>query len=97
MSTHNTFSYDSTPKDIMYRVEVHTDTNELNVTCIGMECVDSPFEGGYIANEAVPKWLQGRLSVLSICEYDPPTTWIEGVGKRIDANVYWVVGTFPTE
>lgn len=34
--------------------------------------------------------VQEKLAVLLMRSYDPPTELIEGVGRRIDKNVFWV-------
>lgn len=36
------------------------------------------------------KDVQEKLAVLLMRSYDPPTELIEGVGRRIDKNVFWV-------
>jgi hypothetical protein len=35
-------------------------------------------------------WMQEKIALLMMTPLDKPTVAIEGVGKRIDANVYWV-------
>jgi hypothetical protein len=34
--------------------------------------------------------VQEKLAVLMMRSYDPPTELLEGVGRRIDKNVFWV-------
>ena len=88
MSTDDTLLYDS-----IYRVQVDYGTNAVEVTCIGMNCVDSPLEGMYSSVDELPDWFVGRLAVLSVCGTDPPTLgFVEGVGRRIDEYTYWVHG-----
>jgi len=87
MSTDDTLFYDS-----IYRAQVDYDTNAIEVTCIGINCVDSALEGMYSSVDDLPDWFIGRLAVLSICDADPPTLLIEGVGRRIDEHTYWVYG-----
>jgi hypothetical protein len=84
MSTHSMLSH-----DIIYRVQVIEGTNSIHVTCIGIECVDSAVREGYYTLSDLPEWFSGRLAVLSICSTDPPIP-VEGVGRRIDENTYWV-------
>lgn len=85
MSTHDMLSH-----DIIYRVKVIEGTNSIHVACIGMECVDSTMREGYYAVSELPDWFSGRLAVLSICSTDPPIPELEGVGRRVDENTYWV-------
>jgi len=39
----------------------------------------------------LPAWMQGRVAVLSMLTEKPPTDSIEGVGRRISADIYWIV------
>jgi hypothetical protein len=71
MSTRNTFTYDKSQQDSIYRVKVNNVTDSVEVVCIGMDCVDS-------------------ISVLGITTHGYRAVWIDGVGKRIDEDTYWV-------
>ena len=35
--------------------------------------------------------MQEKLAVLSMMKVDPPQTKVEGVGMRIDDDVFWVI------
>ena len=41
--------------------------------------------------ETLPEWMQKRLAVLMVMEYEPPTKIVRGIGRRIDKNVFWVL------
>ena len=71
----------NTPDDKLYRVQVHSDTNNIEVEAEGMYCS---------ANE-LPLWLQERLAVLMMTDWRPVTEIVEDVGRRIDETTYWVV------
>jgi len=43
----------------------------------------------------LPDWMQKRIAVLSFMSYEPPTEYIENVGRRIEKNVYWIL--YPEE
>lgn len=90
MSTLNTFPYDTPSEDNLYRVRVNKPTNSVEVTCVGMDCIDSPLHNGYYCAEDVPKWMSHRLAVLACLPYGGVQTWLTGVGKRIDVDTYWV-------
>ena len=75
--------------DSVYRVYVSPHTNAVEVSCIGME-VDSTVEGEYDSVDALPLWMQEKVALLMMTSLDKPTSEVEGVGRRIDANVYWV-------
>ena len=73
--------------DNIYRVSVCPDG--VDVVCFGMG-VDTIHDGHYINADVLPKWVQERLAVLMMMSYTPPTEEVEGVGRRISRDVYWV-------
>jgi hypothetical protein len=73
--------------DSIYRVSVCTDG--VDVVCFGMG-VDTIHDGHYINVDVLPKWVQERLAVLMMMTHTPPTEEVEGVGRRISRDVYWV-------
>ena len=81
----------NTPDDKLYRVQVNSDTNAIEVSCIGIDKVDAEAEGMYRSADALPIWLQERLAVLMVTDWKPITVSVEGVGRRIDKTTYWVV------
>ena len=44
----------------------------------------------YASVAELPKWAQERVAVLMLCDPTPPTQDVDGVGRRIDRDVYWV-------
>jgi hypothetical protein len=81
----------NTPDDKLYRVQVHSDTNNIEVSCIGIDRVDAEAEGMYCSANELPLWLQERLAVLMMTDWRPVTEIVEDVGRRIDETTYWVV------
>ena len=79
-----------TPDDKLYRVQVHSVTNAIEVSCIGIDRVDAEAEGMYCSADNLPLWLQERLAVLMVSSPKPITKMIDGVGRRIDKTTYWV-------
>lgn len=73
--------------DCIYRVSICPDG--VDVVCFGMG-VDTKHDGHYINADVLPKWVQERLAVLMMMTYTPPTEEVEGVGRRISRDVYWV-------
>jgi hypothetical protein len=73
--------------DSIYRVSVCPDG--VDVVCFGMG-VDTIHDGHYINSDVLPKWVQERLAVLMMMTSTPPTEEVEGVGRRISRDVYWV-------
>ena len=76
-----------TSDDCIYRVSVCPDG--VDVVCFGMG-VDTMHDGHYINVDVLPKWVQERLAVLMMMTSTPPTEEVEGVGRRISRDVYWV-------
>ena len=77
--------------DSIYRVSVCPDG--VDVVCFGMG-VDTIHDGHYINVDVLPKWVQERLAVLMMMTSTPPTEEVEGVGRRISRDVYWVLKDF---
>ena len=75
----------------IYRIHIcDTGEDRISVICVGMERVDACLEGAYDNLQELPQWVQERIAVLSMLDAKPPTQNIEGVGRRIDADTYWV-------
>ena len=75
----------------VYRVMVDPNTGCVEVVCLGIVSVDSEAEGTYSDTSKLPQWLQEKLAVLVMIKVDPPQTKVEGVGMRVDDDVYWVI------
>ena len=79
--------------DSIYRIYINPHTNVTELSCIGIE-VDRthwhPGKAEYTSADDLPMWMQEKIALLMMTPLDKPTVAIEGVGKRIDANVYWV-------
>jgi radical SAM superfamily enzyme with C-terminal helix-hairpin-helix motif len=77
------------PASTIYRIHIEHD-NAVDVTCIGLESVDSALEGTYDSLDTLPEWVQERIAVLSMLSATPPTQDIPSVGRRITNRTYWV-------
>lgn len=77
--------------DNVYRLYINPDTLRVEVVCLGMDSIDGEAEGIYDDTSQLPMWMQERLAVLSMMKVDPPQTKVEGVGMRVDHNVYWII------
>ena len=78
------------PDDNIYRVSVDQDTGYVTVACIGLESVDAIVDGNYDGINKLPDWMQEKITLLSMLSPVPPTEPVEGVGRRINADIYWV-------
>ena len=76
--------------DNIYRVTIAEDNGHVRVACIGLESVDAIVDGNYTSIKALPDWMQEKLTLLSMLSHTPPTEPVEGVGRRINAEIYWV-------
>ena len=74
--------------DNTYRISIFPDG--IDVVCFGLESVDSCLEGHYDRIDDLPNWVKERIAVLNMIPVSPPTSTVEGVGRRISAHVYWV-------
>ena len=77
--------------DRLYRVVIAPATKEVDVLCLGIDCVDPEAEGIYANSSLLPVWVQERLAVLSLMKVDPPQTKVEGIGMRVDDNTFWIL------
>jgi len=85
MSCNNDLPYDGN----VYRVYVNPHTNAVKVQVFGME-VDNTVSGEYPTVHYLPLWMQEKVALLMMTPLDKPTSEVEGVGRRIDDNVYWI-------
>lgn len=73
--------------DSIYRVQI----NRTGVVVMALGNMGTLTNGHYDCVEDLPEWVQERLAVLYMCPCEHPTPYIEGVGRRISVNVFWVV------
>ena len=46
--------------------------------------------GEYPSVDDLPLWMQEKVALLMMTPLDKPTSEVEGIGRRIDNNVYWI-------
>lgn len=79
------------PDGTVFRVEINLKTNYVEVFCFSeADCVDKEAEGYYSSVDDLPEWIQNKLAVLMTIDHTPPISPVEGVGKRISKNIFWV-------
>ena len=77
--------------DNTYRVKIHHDTKEVELSSYGIKLLDLTVElGHYKSVDKLPRWMQERLAVLSMTKMSPPMVAVDGVGCRIGEYLYWV-------
>ncbi len=76
--------------DTLYRVSIDPDTNTVQVSCIGIDRVDSKLGGTYLTVEDLPQWVQERIALLMMVDPKPLASEVDGVGQRIDRYTFWI-------
>lgn len=76
--------------DNIYRVVIYPRTKSASVSCFGMEGVDMTVEGVYDSVDELPEWMQRKLAILNMLRVAPPMRTVDGIGKRIDKDTFWV-------
>lgn len=72
----------------MYRVRV--DPDRVSVMHFDITELDVQLDKYYNHVDDLPNWVKERLAVLMMTSPNPPTETVEGVGRRIRENVFWV-------
>jgi hypothetical protein len=72
-----------------YRISIYGE-GEVYILCFGLSLGANDLEGRYDSVDNLPNWVQERLAVLMLLNEGPPHFPIEGVGRRISRDVFWV-------
>ncbi len=78
------------PDSCTYRVEFVE--RRARVQCFGIP-IDSAGmfeEETVLPIEDLPDWITRRVAVLSTMPYEPPTEFVNEIGRRIGKYVYWI-------
>ena len=78
------------PDDSTYRVEFIEDI--ARVQCFGIPIKPySIFEKEVMLPIAeLPDWMTRRIAVLCTMSSEPPTEYVNKIGRRIAENIYWI-------
>ena len=75
----------------IYRIAIHDRTGEVNTDCYDLlENFAPELKMSYHNINDMPKWAQEKLAVLMVLDPTKINNDIEGVGKRINRNTYWL-------
>ena len=85
-------SPNNTPDGVVYHVNIPKDKKRVNVICIGIECLDNTLDNCYMGINELPRWIQGRIAILMLCDPNPPPTEVKGIGKRLSEETFWIYG-----
>ena len=74
----------------IYRIQINDD-HTVETTCYEMlDAFDPELKKYYETLDDLPKWVQDKLAVLMLLDHTKVNEEVEGVGRRINQNVYWV-------
>jgi hypothetical protein len=74
----------------IYRIQINGD-NTVETTCYEMlDAFDPVLKKYYETLHHLPKCVQDKLAVLMLLDHTKVNEEVEGVGRRINENVYWV-------
>ena len=76
--------------DNIYRVMVNPNTKAVDIICFGLEGIDTSVCRRYMSINETPQWIREKLAVLTMIDDKLPTEEVDGVGRRIDTNTFWV-------
>ncbi len=79
-----------THKGPIYHVKVDSDRDVWQITCLGTECIDSPYKPTYYGVETLPADLRKKLATLHMLE--PQQSEVAEVGLRSGEDSFWVYG-----
>ena len=65
------------------------DVKKIEVTCIGIKCVDTPLKDTYDNVDELPQWVQERIALLMGCKNGHA---IHTIGRRVDDSTFWIYG-----
>ena len=91
MERHLWMTVDEDPmpsQDKIYRVSLEDGCVE--VVCLGLDSVDSEGDGQYDSVDNLPDWMQEKLSTLYLFKCEGYMPIVEGVGRRISKDVFWL-------
>ena len=71
----------------IYRVYIDKGSRCVKITPIGINGVDNQAEGWYDSVDALPRWVQEKLSLLSMHK---PIYEVDDIGRRIHEDTYWI-------
>lgn len=73
----------------MYRVCITPE--RVSVMNFDIPAMDVCLDGVYNHVDDLPNWVKGRLAILMMTSPTPPTDPVDGIGRRIAENIFWVI------
>jgi hypothetical protein len=75
----------------IYRLAILKDCVKVEIVGRGLYEHEETVACGWFDNvQQLPDWIQRKLAVLMVCDENPPTPIIPGVGRRISEDIFWV-------
>lgn len=77
-----------TTADCTYRLSFHRDL--VNVQHLDALREFPKLDEGWYSVDDLPEWAKRKIALLNMMDATPPTTYLEGIGRRISKDIYWI-------
>ena len=77
-------------KKPVYRLDIQDDGSVLTDCYDLLENFNPELKKGYECIDELPKWVQDKLAVLLLLDYNKNNKDIPNIGRRITKNIFWV-------
>ena len=81
----------ATGKDILDDEDLRTFSVEIEGKLVKVDGIFTGNSAKFIMLADIPRWLEKRLAVLERLPPEQDNYFIEGIGRRISPNIYWVI------
>jgi hypothetical protein len=73
-------------------VEVTNLTSKPSVTPTGQDPIVliAGSDPKVVCVDELPDYIKRKLAVLNTVSADPPTAWVDNIGRRINEDIFWV-------
>lgn len=82
--------------DPIYRIKINSDRSVETTAYDLMDNFMPELDHHYESLDNLPKWVQDKLSVLMLLDYNNINHMIDKVGRRISEEIFWVVKGEPS-
>jgi len=77
-------------KEPVYRLDIQDDGSVLTDCYDLLENFNPELKKVYTCIDELPKWVQDKLAVLLLLDYNKNNKDIPNIGRRITKNIFWV-------
>lgn len=74
----------------IYRLSIHGD--EVNVMWLDpfIDGCHEPIQEGWYSVSELPEWVKRRIATLMMIRPESPTEYVEGLGRRMSNDIFWL-------